>query len=265
MTKATYKAAALATYKARRADAIVALGGKCYCGSTERLTLVRRPDATEDFTVSNIWSRTPEIRTRLYAQCAVYCYEHAKGVMWGKGAIKHGAWYAAYKRKCDCGECAEYRKVYAAQRRADRTSARVAAGLPAKRTPKPKAAKPPKPKAPPKPKRPTFAPTVIPAIRPFTAATDLVHLHGRKFPSVAALRDNLKRALQKHMGCIPPANGPDRLYEELVAKGWVELYDSYLVVKVPSQQSIYDIVHARRAATQAADADLLGASEVLND
>jgi hypothetical protein len=93
---------------------------------------------------------------------------------------------------------------------------------------------------------------------------DLVHLNGRKFPSVIALREALKRTLQKHLGSIPPANGPDRLYDILVQNEWVAPLGSCWVVKVPHEKPARQIWQERKEAERQADADLLAASEVLN-
>ncbi len=256
----------LETYHARRAEAIASMGGRCAdCGSTENLHIVKRPGTTEKFTVSNIWSREPVTRARLYSLCHLLCGEHAKAKMWNKGSLKHGAYWAAYKKKCPCETCEVYRKENSAKRRADRAAARAAAGLPTRQPPKPKTPKPPKVKAPVAPRpRPTFRPTEVRTVRPFNVVTDLAHLNGRKFPSVIALREALKRTLQKHLGSIPPANGPDRLYDILVQNEWVAPLGNSIIIKLPSLKSDRQIWQERRETERQANADLLAASEVLN-
>lgn len=50
----------------------------------------------------------------------VLCDDHAKRKLWGKGTLTHGTYWAAYRHKCDCEECLEYRADYILRRREDR-------------------------------------------------------------------------------------------------------------------------------------------------
>ncbi len=249
-------------YHARRAEALASMGGRCArCGSTEDLHIVKRPDVTEKFTVSNVWSRTAEIRNHLYSLCEALCGEHAKAQMWNKGHLKHGAYWAAYKKKCSCEICEVYRKENSAKRREERKVKREAAGLPLRvRKPKPpKAPKTPKIRAP-KPYTPKPQPVQIQ--RPFNVVTDLHYMNGRKFPSVEVLKSSLRKALGKHMGGLPPAGAQDQLYGILEQKGWLEYSGRTCYLRLPALRNERQQRQEYRANERAADADLLAASEV---
>lgn len=57
----------------------------------------------------------------------VVCDKHAMKLLWKKGRLTHGTYWAAYKKKCKCAECAEYRADSALRRREDRRARRASA------------------------------------------------------------------------------------------------------------------------------------------
>lgn len=48
------------------------------------------------------------------------CDYHAKRKLWGKGTFVHGTHWGAYKHKCQCDDCLEYRADHILRRREDR-------------------------------------------------------------------------------------------------------------------------------------------------
>jgi hypothetical protein len=114
----------LAAYYQHRAELVARLGNKCaQCDSVEELTIVRREGAPE-FDVRKLHNMSEEKRAGLLPLVELLCREHANQRLYGKGRVTHGTWYAAYKQKCDCDDCGEYKADYALRRKEDRRAAK---------------------------------------------------------------------------------------------------------------------------------------------
>lgn len=110
----------LASYHKRRAVLVEKMGGVCsVCGSAEGITLVKKKKAPA-FKVSQVVNMNEKNRAPLLKHCVLMCSEHAKEKLHHKGRLTHGTYWAAYKKKCSCDDCAEYRANLSLQRREDR-------------------------------------------------------------------------------------------------------------------------------------------------
>lgn len=113
----------LASYHRRRAELVKQLGGKCsVCGSPDGVTFVKRKDSkgAPDFKINQIVNMSGKNRDKLLKYCALMCNEHAQESAHHKGRLTHGTYWSAYKKKCLCDDCGEYRANLALQRREDR-------------------------------------------------------------------------------------------------------------------------------------------------
>lgn len=67
-------------------------------------------------------------RLLLEKKCVrILCQHHARELLWKKGRLTHGTYWAAYKKKCQCEDCFEYRADSALRRREDRRARRESA------------------------------------------------------------------------------------------------------------------------------------------
>ena len=112
----------LAAYHRRRQALVAELGGQCsVCGARDcDLVMVRRPGSPR-FHAGSLVTASKKRRDELIAHVTLMCEPHASEQ--GRGDIKHGAYWAAYRRKCQCDECGEYRANRALERREDRRRA----------------------------------------------------------------------------------------------------------------------------------------------
>ena len=118
-----YNATALADYHARRAYLVQALGGKCVtCGLTENLITRFKPAlAVPVKSTKKIVTCSPEQLQHWLPMLELVCRRKHEG----EHEFTHGMWYAAYKHKCKCDDCAEYRANYALERREDRRAKKL--------------------------------------------------------------------------------------------------------------------------------------------
>lgn len=98
----------LERYRARRAEAIVLLGGSCaVCGSVEELEFDHIDPTTKSFNVSAWWSLARETFLAELSKCQLLCKPHhseksAKEIVERRGGVKHNRWrYTKYKCRCD--------------------------------------------------------------------------------------------------------------------------------------------------------------------
>lgn len=114
------------------------LGGKCCrCERTDKLRIVDSIKKPRDkrFDLKKHYGRKVDVVLKLIRQCKLYCPDHYKEVRSEIEKLRnrvwrHGTWYSAYKKKCDCEECANYRTEYALWRQEQRRERREQAGLP---------------------------------------------------------------------------------------------------------------------------------------
>jgi len=107
----------LARYHARRADAIVRLGGKCaLCETTENLELDHIDPAAKSFDIGEFWSIGWDRYLAELTKCQLLCRPHhieksraENQVM--KGGLKHNRW-RYLKHRCRCDECRADYSVY---------------------------------------------------------------------------------------------------------------------------------------------------------
>jgi hypothetical protein len=110
-------------YPKRRGKILAFLGGKCHkCGSEDNLLVVIKPGAPEDLRFDfTQWARAWD---KLEAQLIHHQLECRSCKVYAAPLkeIKHGAYWAAYKRKCKCDDCEEYKMNLALERRENRRS-----------------------------------------------------------------------------------------------------------------------------------------------
>lgn len=111
----------LARYHRRRKLAIETLGGKCYvCGDTERLELDHIDYRTKSFSISRLWSVSEVRFSEELAKCQILCHDHhvdkTKVESKERRPITHGKMWAAYKHKCGCPLCCQFRAEYKRKR-----------------------------------------------------------------------------------------------------------------------------------------------------
>lgn len=102
-------------YHKRRAVILNKLGNVCgICGSVDRLQVCSKDlTATSNhFNLSNVWSiASNRLDDTLTTKCQLLCKTHrveAQNAARKKQPIKHGAYYAYFKKKCRCDDCIEY-------------------------------------------------------------------------------------------------------------------------------------------------------------
>lgn len=142
----------LAAYHQRRAKVVFdATNGTGVCSlcsvtptpyrryvGTRALTLLWRDEAAAERAaklglkrVNQIATIRKELRDRLLSEglVAALCVKHARERLYGGaegfGHLKHGAYYAAFKKKCRCDDCLEYKADNALRRREDRRRAKA--------------------------------------------------------------------------------------------------------------------------------------------
>lgn len=103
-------------YYRRKAEAIEVLGGKCVrCGSVEDLEFDHIDPSTKISTIGKLASTASEEKLWTeVAKCQLLCKachkEKSKQEDGQRRPITHGKYHAAYRYKCHCIECDEYRK-----------------------------------------------------------------------------------------------------------------------------------------------------------
>lgn len=123
----------LAAYHRRRAELIARLGGVCsLCAQTEGLLFVRAESAPKTLRVNQLTTMAAKKLARALKHVRLVCPEHAYEHKYSDDKIKHGAYYAAYRRNCRCDECQEYIADYNLRRREDRRYAKYNTTLPPK-------------------------------------------------------------------------------------------------------------------------------------
>lgn len=117
-------------YYARRADAIEHLGGVCVrCGSVEDLHFDHVDPATKTAEIAKIMLRRLDRLYEELAKCQLLCQschiaktaEDAASGMSTRRSTKiddpqHGTWAMYAKKKCRCGKCRTWRKMYRAKK-----------------------------------------------------------------------------------------------------------------------------------------------------
>lgn len=115
----------LAAYHRRRAEIIDALGARCsVCGARDCDLVMVRKKGSPKFHVGSMITMSARRRAPLMRHVTLMCEEHASQALYRKDQLKHGAYWAAYRKKCQCEECGEYRANRALERREDRRRAR---------------------------------------------------------------------------------------------------------------------------------------------
>lgn len=123
--KEYYRRYSLAAYHRRRAEIVTALGAVCAtCGAGGPMTFVRKPDAPE-FRVADIVTMSAVRRDRRLRWVQLLCETHASEVLYDKGQLTHGTYWAAFKKKCACGDCDQYKVAYNIRRRENRRAAKA--------------------------------------------------------------------------------------------------------------------------------------------
>jgi hypothetical protein len=113
----------LAAYHRRRETIIQELGGECAaCGSKEGLSFIKDKDSPVDFVVNKLATMAETKRTQVMPYVSLLCESHASEALHNKGRLTHGTYWAAYKCKCKCEDCDEYRANRSLERREDRRS-----------------------------------------------------------------------------------------------------------------------------------------------
>lgn len=134
-------------YKLRRAQMFEVFGGKCFeCGIAEHLSLQQQ--IGDNFDLSSLWQWSQENWEKIKDQIWLACLKHRRNHR--RGHLKHGAYWSAYKKKCQCDACLQFKIDYAEKRREKRAANRP-----------PRLSKPPKIRQPrpPKPKMPKPQPS----------------------------------------------------------------------------------------------------------
>ncbi len=113
----------LAAYHRRRETIIQELGGECVvCRSKESLSFIKDKDSPVDFVVNKLATMAETKRTQVMPYVSLMCEAHASEALHNKGRLTHGTYWAAYKCKCKCADCDEYRANRSLERREDRRS-----------------------------------------------------------------------------------------------------------------------------------------------
>ena len=116
----------LRRYHERRTAAIERLGGQCaQCGSKDDLQLDHIDWRDKSFGVSKLWSCSKERFDQEVEKCQVLCEpchieKSRTDISEIRGGITHGKYWAAYKKKCDCDACQQFKRDHNAKRRAAR-------------------------------------------------------------------------------------------------------------------------------------------------
>lgn len=131
----------LAAYHARRASLVRAVSPEAVClecartlptpfrRSSTDLTLVWRDDKAaakaQALGVKRAnylgTAKRETVKKILRAKLVeALCDDHAKRKLWGKGTYTHGTYWGAYRHKCQCDDCLEYRADHILRRREDR-------------------------------------------------------------------------------------------------------------------------------------------------
>lgn len=119
----------LAAYHRRKAAIFEKLGGKCMkCGATTDLHLVRKPlkRGAPEFRVTTLPTMAAAKQNECLKHVDLLCDAHSRKALRRKGVVTHGTYYAAYKTKCPCEECAEYKADYVLWRRNERRRKKAA-------------------------------------------------------------------------------------------------------------------------------------------
>lgn len=110
-------------YHKVRNKAIEMLGGKCVvCGTTMNLEIDHIEPSEKKFNIGACWSRP--IFYEEIKKCQLLCYPcHLKKTSKEMRAkVTHGKYHVAYRLKCTCALCAEYKKTYNKERKHRRST-----------------------------------------------------------------------------------------------------------------------------------------------
>jgi hypothetical protein len=119
---------ALVRYHQKRAAFIESLGGACSrCGvGGGEMALVKTADAPRGFHPGQLVNMSEKRRKKYVRYVVLLCAEHKMVEIFRKGKLTHGTYWAAYKKKCQCDDCGEYRLNRALERREERRERRAA-------------------------------------------------------------------------------------------------------------------------------------------
>ena len=127
----------LISYHARRKQFVADMGGACtVCGSTENVGFVWSPDVPDDVRgrvkkLGCIGNASEETRHVVMPFVVLLCKQHVKEAVYGTVEdMKHGAYHVAYRKKCPCSPCQDFKLQFSAARREKRSAA--SAGKPRK-------------------------------------------------------------------------------------------------------------------------------------
>lgn len=114
-------------YHKRRSEALQRLGNKCaVCGSQEEMEIDHIDFTNKSFSVSRLWGVTESKFWDEIKKCQILCKFHHQEKTIGEIAIRrpltHGKYWAAYKHRCKCDLCEQYKKDANLKRRQARVS-----------------------------------------------------------------------------------------------------------------------------------------------
>lgn len=112
----------LKRYHDRRQQAIEHLGSKCsICDSTSDLEIDHIDYQNKSFSIGKLWSVSSDRFWLELNKCQLLCFQHHKKKTLDEDKIRrpitHGKYWAAYKCKCTCNLCLDYKNTYNFQRR----------------------------------------------------------------------------------------------------------------------------------------------------
>lgn len=112
-TKEEQRQYQLAWMHKRRQDWIDSQGGKCACGSVDRLEVDHIDIKLKTMNPTQIWSRRQEVRDKELANCQVLCYEcHKKKTLKQiTSHLTHGT-LGFYAKGCKCRPCLDAHNDY---------------------------------------------------------------------------------------------------------------------------------------------------------
>lgn len=114
-------------YHRLRQEAITKLGNKCVvCGSTELLEIDHIEYTQKELPISRLWSVSSVKFWAEIEKCQLLCQNHhlekTKQENKTRRPITHGKYWAAYKYKCTCQLCQQYKKDVNLKRKKARAS-----------------------------------------------------------------------------------------------------------------------------------------------
>ena len=144
----------------RRVQLVEALGGKCaVCGilASQTKLFLQNLDLQNPLDTTRLIHGSIEAWPALKSRIGLACYDHRRIARKRSGNIRHGAYWAAFKKKCPCADCLQFKKEWGQLMNEKRRAQRAAAGKISRR----RSQEPRKPKQPQKPKIPPVAADVM--------------------------------------------------------------------------------------------------------